>query len=280
MWVNRDWVGRQFPPDTPRGHELEAYTRWCTAVEGNTTFYSVPAKAAVARWAEQSPADFRFALKLPRTITHDRRLRDVGAELTEFLGRVAPLGERLGPFSVQLPESFAPTDGGVLAEFLRTVPGEFAWSVEVRNRAFDAGTDEERRLNDTLAGLGVDRVLFHTDPLFAEAPTSAEAVEAHQRKPRVRLRPVALAGHPVVRLIVPDDGRRTVAEVIDPWRKWFPHIARWVADGRHVLVFAHTPDNRRSPELARLVHDGVRALVPGLPELPDPTQLPGQLGLF
>ncbi|MDG2112711.1 MAG: DUF72 domain-containing protein, partial [Actinomycetota bacterium] len=54
MWVNRDWVGRQFPADTPRGRELAAYSRWCTAVEGNTTFYAVPGEAAVARWAEQA----------------------------------------------------------------------------------------------------------------------------------------------------------------------------------------------------------------------------------
>lgn len=280
MWVNRDWVGRQFPLDTPRGHELEAYGRWCTAVEGNTTFYAVPAEAAVARWAEQAPNGFRFAFKLPKTITHDRRLRDVDQELAEFLRRVAPLRPVLGPFSIQLPESFGPGDVGALESFVQRLPVEFDWAVEVRHRAFDAGNPAETQLNEMLAANSVDRVLFYTDPLFAEAPDSDEALEAHSRKPRVRLRPLALAGHPVVRLIVPDDGRRPIGDVIAPWRPWWPHIARWVADGRHAIAFAHTPDNLRSPDLARLVHAEIAELVPGLPDLPDPTQIPGQIGLF
>lgn len=280
MWVNRDWVGRQFPQDTPRGRELEAYARWCTAVEGNTSFYAVPTERAVARWAEQAPDGFRFAFKLPKTITHDRRLRDAEAELAEFLARVEPLRPVLGPFSVQLPESFGPEDVGILEHFVRRLPVDFDWSVEVRHRAFDSGSSAEAELNEMLATNSVDRVLFYTDPLFAEVPDSPEAVEAHSRKPRVRLRPVALAGHPVVRLIVPDDGRHPVSDVIEPWRRWWPHLARWVNDGRAVTVFAHTPDNLRSPDLARLVHSEVAELVPGLPQLPDPTQIPGQIGLF
>ena len=280
MWVNRDWVGRQFPVDTPRGRELEAYARWCTAVEGNTTFYAVPSESAVARWAEQAPTDFRFALKLPKEVTHDRRLRDASASLSEFLRRVEPLRPVLGPFSVQLPESFGPDDLGVLSDFVSGLSLDFDWSVEVRHRAFDAGTDDEARLNDMLAASGVDRVLFYTDPLFASTPDSPEAHEAHSRKPRVRLRPVALAAHPVVRLIAPDDGSVDIGAVAEPWRKWWPHLARWIDSGRHVTVFAHTPDNLRSPDLARLVHEEVVALVPGLPALPDPTEIPGQTALF
>jgi len=280
MWVNRDWVGRQFPPDTPRGEELTAYARWCTAVEGNTTFYAVPTVAAVARWAEQAPADFRFALKLPRAVTHDRRLRSADAELHEFLRRVEPLRSVLGPLSIQLPESFGPTDLSVLGQFVGGLSGEFDWAVEVRHRAFDSGTDDEARLNEVLVAHGVDRVLFYTDPLFAAPPESPEAAEAHQRKPRVRLRPVALASHPVVRLINHDDGSSPLGDVVEPWRKWIPHIARWIGDGRHVTLFAHTPDNLRSPDLARRLHDEVRAVVPDLAPLPDPTQVAGQIGLF
>jgi len=280
MWVNRDWVGRQFPPDTPRGEELVAYARWCTAVEGNTTFYAVPSEAAVARWAEQAPPDFRFAFKLPRAITHDRRLRSTGAELSEFLRRIEPLRDVLGPFSIQLPESFGPDDLPVLDQFVSGLSAEFDWAVEVRHRAFDSGSDDEGRLNELLVTAEVDRVLFYTDPLFETPPDSPEAAEAHQRKPRVKLRPIALASHPVVRLITHDDGQAPVADVVEPWRKWFPHLARWVRDGRRVTVFAHTPDNLRAPDLARLVHAEVRGLVPGLAPLPDPTEVSGQIGLF
>jgi uncharacterized protein YecE (DUF72 family) len=280
MWVNRDWVGPYFPADTPRGAELVAYAKWCSAVEGNTSFYALPSPSSVERWADQAPADFRFAFKLPKTITHDRRLRDAERELTEFLERVGPLQEVLGPFSIQLPESFAPSDLDVLVQFVERLPQQFQWTVEVRHRGFDAGTEPERRLNDRLAAAGIDRVLFYTEPIFARAPASEEEREAHQRKPRVKLRPIALAGHPVVRLIAPDDGVESPTEVIRPWESWFPHVARWVRDGRAATVFVHTPDNRRSPEIARLVYGEIAAMVPGLGELPDPAEAPGQSALF
>lgn len=280
MWVNRDWVGRQFPADTPRGAELVAYARWCTAVEGNTTFYAVPSSSAVARWSDQAPDGFRFAFKLPRTITHDRRLTHAEPELAGFLRQLEPLRAVLGPFSVQLPASFGPDDLPVLRRFVRQLPLDFDWAVEVRNRGFDAGSDDEIKLNEMLAGHGVDRVLFDTAPLFDAAPDRPVAAEVHHRKPRVRVRPVALAAHPVLRLILVDSATQPVEEVIAPWRPWWPHVARWVSDGRHVTVFAHTPDNLRSPDLARRVHAEVARLVTGLDSLPEISPLPTQMGLF
>jgi uncharacterized protein YecE (DUF72 family) len=280
MWVNRDWVGPYFPVDTPRGRELAAYSQWCTAVEGNTSFYALPPNDSIRRWDEQAPGDFRFLFKLPKTVTHDRRLRDVHILVADFVGRFEPLHDRMGPVSIQLPESFSPNDLDVLDRFLDGVTPDLSWSVEVRHRAFDADTDGAARLHDVLSGHRVDRILFHTAPIFAASPTSDEEREAHQRKPRVKLRPVAIASYPVVRLIVPDDGTLDPTDVIEPWRKWFPHVARWIADGRHPTLFAHTPDNRRSPALARLVYEEISDLAGGLAPLPDTSAAPGQSALF
>ena len=68
MWAHRPWVGRFYPAGLRSGSELPYYATWCNAVEGNTTFYAEPSAATVARWLDQTPADFRFAFKLPRTI--------------------------------------------------------------------------------------------------------------------------------------------------------------------------------------------------------------------
>ena len=81
MWANRDWVGRSLPADTPAGRELDAYARVVNAVEGNTTFYATPDAATIDRWCAATPPGFRFVFKLPREITHDRRLRNSTAEL-------------------------------------------------------------------------------------------------------------------------------------------------------------------------------------------------------
>jgi len=84
MWAQRAWVGRFLPVDTPSGRELHAYCRLLNAVEGNTTFYATPTPEIVARWRDQALPGFRFVFKVPKHITHDRRLRGIATELTAF----------------------------------------------------------------------------------------------------------------------------------------------------------------------------------------------------
>src|SRR4029077_3924472 len=76
MWSYPPWQGRFLPRSLSPRERLSAYATWCNAVEGNTTFYATPARDTVKSWAEQTMADFRFVLKLPRPITHERRLSD------------------------------------------------------------------------------------------------------------------------------------------------------------------------------------------------------------
>ncbi len=81
MWSLKSWQGRFTPHPLPSGEKLRAYAGWCNAVEGNTTFYATPSRATVESWARQTSEEFRFVVKLPRTITHDGRLTGVDAEL-------------------------------------------------------------------------------------------------------------------------------------------------------------------------------------------------------
>src|SRR5258707_1123722 len=83
-----------------------------------------------------TPPDFRFILKLPKLITHERRLTDADEPLRAFLAAMEPLGPRAHAFWIQLPPSFSPADLGALAGFLRRLPGEYRYCVEVRHRAF------------------------------------------------------------------------------------------------------------------------------------------------
>ncbi len=87
------------------GSHLARYARVLDGAEINTSFYRSHRPEVYARWAAQTPADFRFAVKLPRTITHDARLRASRKPLTPFLAEVAGLGDRLGVLLVQLPPS-------------------------------------------------------------------------------------------------------------------------------------------------------------------------------
>jgi uncharacterized protein YecE (DUF72 family) len=87
------------------GTHLQRYARVLDCAEINSSFHRAHRPETYARWAAETPADFRFAVKLPRTVTHDRRLRAARAPLQQFLGEVAGLGRKLAVLLVQLPPS-------------------------------------------------------------------------------------------------------------------------------------------------------------------------------
>jgi uncharacterized protein YecE (DUF72 family) len=265
MWTHAPWQGRYLPHPLPPRERLRAYATWCNAVEGNTTFYATPAVETVRSWAAQTSPDFRFVLKLPRPVTHERRLVG-GAELGAFLAAIEPLGPRVHALWIQLPPSFSPAGLDALAGFLGQVPGEYRYCVEVRHQAFFADPGAERDLERVLGTAGAEWVPFDTTVLFQEPPASDAEREAWRKKPRVSRRARALTAHPVVRYIGRDDPERTAAG----WQPWADTVAGWLREGRSPTVFIHTPDNAEAPGLARRFHDDVRARVPELDSLPEP----------
>ena len=84
---------------------MSRYARVLPCVEINSSFHRPHRRKVYEKWAAQTPRSFRFAVKLPREITHDARLRDARSHLGEFLDQAGGLGRRLGPLLVQLPPS-------------------------------------------------------------------------------------------------------------------------------------------------------------------------------
>lgn len=257
MWSHASWQGRFLSAE-----RLRSYATWCNAVEGNTTFYATPARATVESWARQTDRGFRFVVKLPRSITHERRLDG----LRPFLEAVEPLGARAHALWVQLPASFGPADLGALAGLLRRLPRSYRCAVEVRHRAF---FDDPRPLENVLAAAGAEWIPFDTTTLFQSPPTSDAEREAWTRKPRLPRRSLALTDRPIVRYI----GRDSVDLTVEGWRPWVDTVVEWLREGRSPTVFIHTPDNADAPLLARRFHDDVRARLPGLEPLPEPETL-------
>jgi uncharacterized protein YecE (DUF72 family) len=266
MWTYAPWQGRYLPHPLPPKERLSAYATWCNAVEGNTTFYATPAADTVRSWAGQTAPDFRFVLKLPKPVTHERRLADADEPLRAFLTAIEPLGPRAHALWIQLPPSFSPAGLGTLATFLRRLPRDYRYCVEVRHREFFEDTRSEQELERALDGVGAEWVTFDTTVLFESPPASDAEREAWTKKPRLPRRSRALTSHPVVRYIGRDDVARTVAG----WQPWADTVAGWLREGRSPTVFIHTPDNVSALELARRFHGDVRARVPGIEPLPEP----------
>lgn len=273
MWAHKAWQGLHLPTGLRRDEQLPAYASWCTAVEGNTTFYGVPSESTVATWAAGAPPAFRFWFKLPRTITHDRRLRGFGPELGAFADRLAPLGRRAEMLVAQLPASFGPTDLDALSALLAAPPPGHRWAVEVRHPAFFGGGPAEAALRRVLTRHAAEWVTFDTTTLFASPPTSDGERAAWDDKPRLPRTVVALGDRPAVRYLGRDDPEATAAG----WQPWIPVLVGWLAEGRQPTVFVHTPDNVEAPPLARRLHADVRAAAAEagvvVDPLPDPIEL-------
>jgi uncharacterized protein YecE (DUF72 family) len=266
MWTHKSWQGRFLAHPLPPHERLRHYAQWCNAVEGNTTFYATPARDTVASWARQTDPGFRFVVKLPKLITHERRLTGVDDQLRAFLHAVEPLGPRAHALWIQLPGSFGPPDVPALARFLRGLGRSHRCAVEVRHPAFFEEPRATRLLEDALAAAAAEWIPFDTTAFFRAPPSSDAERDAWAKKPRMPFRSQALTDRPIVRYL----GRDAIGPTVEGWQRWIDVVAGWLREGRSPTVFIHTPDNADAPMLARRFHDQVRAVVPELDALPEP----------
>lgn len=143
-----------------RSH-LERYARRLPAVEINSSFYRPHRPATYARWAATVPEDFRFAVKVPREITHVRRLAHAEEPLDRFLAAVRALGAKLGPLLVQLPPRLA-FDADSAEAFFETLRARFDGAVACEPRHASWFADPVERF---LAQVQVARVAADPAPV-------------------------------------------------------------------------------------------------------------------
>ena len=145
-WQYRHWRGRFYPERLPSASWLEHYARRFPTVEVNASFYRLPERSTVERWAATVPRAFVFVFKASRYLTHVRRLRDPEEPLRRMYDAIAGAGAKLGPVLFQLPPTLR-RDDGLLRDLLDRLPPaprsafEFrhpSWFVEEVLGALDA----------------------------------------------------------------------------------------------------------------------------------------------
>jgi uncharacterized protein YecE (DUF72 family) len=133
-WRYAPWRGRFYPADLPHPLELRFAGERFGAIEINGTFYSLQRPERFARWHDETPRGFRFAVKGSRFITHMKRLEDVAVPLANFYASgVLRLEEKLGPFLWQLPADF-PLDTERIERFLDLLPRDCAAAARLGRR--------------------------------------------------------------------------------------------------------------------------------------------------
>jgi uncharacterized protein YecE (DUF72 family) len=127
-------LGREHWPEFPAdGTHLQRYAARLNSVEINSSFYRPHRRSTYERWADSVPEGFRFSVKIPKQISHERRLLDCEDALDEFLSQCSGLGDRLGCLLLQLPPSLA-FDAASTEAFFKTLRQRFDGAVVLEPR--------------------------------------------------------------------------------------------------------------------------------------------------
>ena len=136
------WPGSFYPKGLPECDYLSYYATRFDTVEVDSTFYRCPPLSTVQGWNAKTPKGFIFAAKVPQSITHEKVLRDCDAELSQFLGTMDALGEKLGPLLFQFGYFNKKAFVGVndflirLVPFLKKLPKAYRFAVEIRRKSW------------------------------------------------------------------------------------------------------------------------------------------------
>lgn len=269
IWSFKGWVGNFYPEGTKPAEFLWEYSRRLTTVEGNTTFYAVPSQDTVESWVIQMHETFRFCPKVPKAISHERKLMDNIDRAREFIKVMSQFGTRLGPMFLQLPPRYSPKLLADLQAFLAVWPPDVRLAVEVRHLDwFNSPHDE--LLDQLLMDHNMARVTIDTRPIrdldgdkILAGSVYQSLLEARERKPDIPVVPKRTADFIFVRYIG-HPKLESNFQLLDEWAEYFVLQLR---DGADVYAFCHSPENMTAPWICKELHQRVSKEI-SIPPLP------------
>jgi len=143
-WSYKEWE-KVFYPDS-KTLKLSYYSNIFSTAEIDSSFYAYPNRGLATGWARNTSAKFQFSAKIPKLITHDKRLdleQGVELDLEKFVDVLSPLkdSKKLGPLLIQLPPSFTRSDMETLRNFFDVLPKNYAFAVEFRHPSWLENSD-------------------------------------------------------------------------------------------------------------------------------------------
>lgn len=233
-WGRKEWVGQIYPKGTKDANFLDEYVKHFNSIELNATHYQIYGPETIKKWADKAGKDFIFCPKVPQTISHYSNLitPDVQPKMDAFFNGISAFGEHLGPVFFQVSEQFSPSRKENLYTFLRTLPTDISFFLELRHPQWFSDKALRKEWLALLQELNIGAVI--TD-------TSGRRDCAHMELPvpRVFIRFVGNNLHPT------DYSR------VD---EWVQRIGSWMKQGlKECYFFMHQHDEKDSPELSKYV---------------------------
>ena len=237
-WSMKEWLGKVYPKNAKPQDYLHYYSRQFNTIELNTTHYRTPSVSDIQKWYDATPADFRFAPKMLQTVSHSPQLGFGTGLTTQFCEAIGGLEEKLGVCFMQLPPHFTHKNLRILETYLSRFPKNIHLAIELRHEEWFSNERYFKTVFDLLEHYNVSTVI--TD-------VAGRRDVLHQR----------LTTSSAVIRFVGNDLHPTDYKRID---EWVTTLKRWFDEGLHeVYFFTHEPDNLNAPDLAKYLHDAVKA---------------------
>ncbi|MEP6749421.1 MAG: DUF72 domain-containing protein [Bacteroidota bacterium] len=238
-WGRKEWVGKIYPKGTKPAQFLDQYVTHYNAIELNATHYQIYKPEEIANWAAKAAGkDFKFCPKVTNSISHDSGFDSTEILTKSFLESVSAFGDHLGPIFLQVGEKYSPKQRDKLFAYLKKLPANLQFFLEVRHPDWFADKAINKELFDTLRSLNIGAVI--TD-------TAGRRDVAHME------------------LTVPKTFIRYVGNSLDPTDytridEWVKRMKYWLSNGlQELYFFMHMHDEAFSPELTVYLVDKMNA---------------------
>lgn len=235
-WGRPEWVGKIYPPKTKEKDFLDHYVNHYNSIELNATHYKVYGAEGIRKWAEKAgDRDFVFCPKIFQGVTHRGSLKGKDFILNEFFRGIVAFEKHLGPIFVQVSDSFSPKRKSELFDFLRSLPTDLQFFLEVRHHDWFKDAMKEE-LFEELRKMKIGAVITDT-------AGRRDCAHMYVTIPKVFIRYVGNSLH------------KTDYTRIDDWVK---RIKYYLDNGmKEIYFFMHMHDEATSPELTIYLVDAL-----------------------
>jgi len=238
-WGRIEWVGKIYPKGTKEKNFLDHYVHHYNSIELNATHYKVYGATGISKWAAKANGkDFLFCPKMYQGVTHRGSLKGKDFITTEFLRGIVGFEKHLGPIFIQVSDTFSPNRKEELFNFLKSLPIDLQFFVEVRHSDWFAKEAIRTEFFATLSSLNIGAVITDTSG-------RRDCAHMHLAIPKVFIRFVGNSLHPT-------DYPRT--------DEWIERMKYWLDNGlKELYFFMHMHDEAYSPELTVYLVDKLNA---------------------
>ncbi len=257
-WGRTEWVGKIYPAKAKEKDFLDYYVQHYNSIELNATHYKVYGEAGIKKWTDKAGSkDFKFCPKMYQGVTHRGSLKGKNFITNEFFRGIVAFEKHLGPIFIQVSETFSPKRKEELFDFLRSLPTDLQFFMEVRHKDWFAKDEIRNELFTTLKAMNMGAIITDTSG-------RRDCAHMHLTVPKAFIRYVGNSLHPT-------DYKR-----VD---EWIGRMKLWLANGlQELYFFMHMHDEAFSPELTVYLVDKLNAAC-GL-NLQKPIFITGQKSLF